>query len=210
MKSNNKKFYFILSGLLLASILGLFVTLYFASGFLSKISNEISITKAEVDASKTQLDNLKNAGVKLRKYPDLSTFINIALPRDIPYAQNTKIKEIASKSGISANSITVGDSSSSSQSGGSSSGQPSQPQTNTGPCKQPLSTYKHVSGVCVKSINIQFKEPITYEKLIDFLKNIETDPVIMQVSNISIGPSDKANTIMVSTMEVSFFSRATQ
>lgn len=210
MKSDNKKFYFILSGLLLASIVGLFVTLYFARGFLYKISDEISITKAEVDASRTQLDNLKTAGVKLKKYPELSNWINTALPKVTDYNESKQVRDIIRDSGISTNTVTVTDSSPASQSSGSNSTQPNQTQTNTGPCKKPLSTFQLVSGVCVKSIKVKFDEPVTYDSLITLLKNIESSPVMMQVSSITIGSSDTSNRILVSSMDVNFFSRATQ
>lgn len=150
--------------LLIAAILGAFVI---ANGVAGKKSKEIAVQKADIEANTETLRSLERLQTALNQNKELSEITAKVLPPNIDQAVVvSELYKFSQEANVPIKQITF----SPAKAGG-------------------LVSASSLKGVSVATANIQFDKG-RYDDMLDLLKKIEDNRRRMQVTTISLTPSE--------------------
>lgn len=177
-----KKFYFILIGLIVLSFAAVAGVYFLGSGKLEEESKSVAVLKAERDVSQEAIVKLKKAKTDSKDIDEVVGILDRLLPRE--KQQDKLIADViytaTAEAGISFNKII-----SFSFEGGS------EPDSLSG-----TNPSKENPGVFEYPFNLTIND-ISYETLLNLLKEIETNGRIIQVDNIGISSNDLNSNVNV-------------
>lgn len=171
-----KQFYFLLLGMLMLSVAGIVGSFIWGKNQLK--SNAISVSEqlAERDAQRDNIILLQQAESQIKDIDEVNELLDRLLPTQ--KNQETLILDIiytaTAESGISLSNIST-----------FSFGGSGDPDALSGTVPN-----KEVSGVLEYPFSLNLQN-ISYDVLLKFLKEIETNGRIIQVDNVQINPSKK-------------------
>lgn len=193
---NAKRMHFLLLGLLILSIVGLFAGAYAINGLLSKQASKLADLKQEVQTLQGQQTGLKKAKNDIAKYGELSKITKQIVPQDKDQAQTVReLVNIASTAGVKITTISFPASTlgagivPASGSAAATTTTPSAAISTKSPLSQ-LIAVPNIPGVYQLQITIQndADTEVTYSQLYKFLSALENNRRTAQVSNIVISP----------------------
>lgn len=192
---DSKRLFFLLSAGTTFMLAGFITSAYFANSQLEKYAKQVADKRAQVTMLEDEQDSLAKAKQELKTYDELSKIAASIVPQDKDQAQTVReIVNIASANGIRLGSITFP--SSTLGNAKPSSGSSPKSTLSTG-SKVDLSQLKRVPdipGVYDLQIIVTSDPdaPVSYNRFINFLNDLEHNRRTALVSNITITP-DKQN-----------------
>lgn len=155
---------------------------------LSGESVSLSTLKAKADAPTTQYGNLIKTKQKLNKLGTTKDVINNALPSDVNQSMIiSEVNKLASKSGVTISGINF-----------NTEGL----MTNA----QKKAKKSAIPGVSTSTISVTASNT-SYDQALKFLKSIERNRWLMQISNVNILPNTKDSSVINSlTVDINVYS----
>lgn len=199
---NARRTYFLLLGLLVVAILGLFGGAYEINGLLGKQATKLADLKLQEQNLQSQQTGLKKAKQDVATYGELSELTKQIVPQDKDQAQTVReIVNIAADAGVRITTIsfpqsTLGAGAAPSVPAAGTSAATSTPSA-AASSKSALSqlvAVPNIPGVYLLQITVS-NDPdteVTYRQLYNFLSGLEQNRRTALVSNIIINP-DAAN-----------------
>ncbi len=184
---SNKRYAFILSAILVVSIIGSIGVLYGAHKYIMSRASHFSNLKAEDEAGQQRLAQLGKIEGQLKKYQDFTAISEQVMPTKYDQTEINLIVRLAAQSGISLSTIGVG-----SGPGAGTGAAPASPGaggTSSAACASPLVTYKPAPGVCSVTFRIQPNGTVSFGQFMDFLTRIEQSRRKIVVTNLTISPT---------------------
>lgn len=155
---------------------------------LSGESVNLSTLKAKADAPTTQYSNLIKTKQQLNKLGPTRDVVNNAMPSDVNQSMIiAEINKLASKSGVTISGINF-----------NTEGL----MTNA----QKKAKKSVIPGVATSTISVTASN-MSYDQALKFLKSIEKNRWLMQISNVNILPSTKDSSVINSlTVDINVYS----
>ncbi|MDB5160824.1 MAG: hypothetical protein JWO96_204 [Candidatus Saccharibacteria bacterium] len=216
---NSKQFRLVLIGLMGVSVV-VFIGLYFmGTSALSAQSRKMVDLKLKNKTADTQLANLEVSKKEIAKYSYFKSVAKTVIPNDKDQAQAVlDILQIADQTGISLQSVSfpssnLGIGSTAPASGSASSGGAASPSTPTSPA---ISQAQPVSGIPglysiqltitpATGTQVPADKQVTYPKVLDFLRRIESNRRTAQVTQVNIQPLAGANSPINFSLTINIF-----
>jgi hypothetical protein len=191
---SNKRFFYILVGVVILLSLLTIAGVVVGSSLLTKKTQKLTDLKLENKVQEEQKIAVSQAKRDIDQYAELNKIAKQIVPQDKDQVQTVReITKLASDSGISIDSITFPSSTL-----GQAQAKPAAPAAGetaapTGPATPPITQVKPVEGmkdVYQLEINVQANTAtnITFGKFISFLQKLESNRRTSQVSSITITP----------------------
>lgn len=192
---NSKKFSFVMTGGLALLGLLLVASIYLGDAFLHKQSNKLAGLKLDTRVIEEQQTSLVTANKDIQKYAELKTIADQIVPHDKDQARATReILNLAEQSGIKISSITFPASTlgqaapkappTTDKSATDAPAKPAQPSVTQ------VKTVEGIKGLYQLDITIasDTRQAVSYDKLVNFLGQLEQNRRTAQVSQIAIQP----------------------
>lgn len=194
---NSKRIFFGMIGLVVLLSLGLLATVFIGNSMLQDRSKKLTDLKLENRLLDEQQIALVQANKDIDQYAELEKIAKAVVPQDKDQAKAVReIVLIADQAGVKLSAIsfpasTLGQPTP--KAAAPSSGDSEAPKT-TAPATPPVTQVKPVDGipgVFVSEINIQSDtaNPVSYNKLINFLSRLEQNRRTAQVSSVTVQPN---------------------
>lgn len=183
---NSKRLFFILLAAILLLFGGLFASAYYANSYLQKSSEQIVEKRAQVSQLERQQQSLVKAKKEVATYRELSEIAKSVVPQDKDQAQTVReIVNIAASNGIRLGSVTFPSSTLGTAKPGSKS------KTTTNSNLSQLTPVPDMKGVYNLQIIVtsDSQTPVTYNRFVSFLDDLEHNRRTALVNNINITPS---------------------
>ncbi len=195
---NSKRFFFVMSGIVIILSLGLIGSTLLASSVLKNKATHLTDLKLENKVIENQQASIGQAKKDIDRYEELVKIAKSVVPQDKDQAKTVReLIKIASASGVTISSISFP----SSNLGTKPTAPSTAPTTNgdnstpapAAPAVPPLSQVKPVTGINgVYQLDIAIQtgatSAISYSQLIKFLDRLEQNRRTSQVSDIAIKP----------------------
>lgn len=198
---NAKGLYFVMIGLLFILTSLIVASVYFGNKFLTKKTATLVELKLESKSLDEQQQALIQARKDIDRYSDLEKTAEAIVPQDKDQAKTVReIIKIAENNGITISNISFPSSSlgQPNKKAATGSGSTTSPTTTatpstttTTPPTTQVKAVEGIPGVFQLEISVQSARLIPYNKLIDFLKDLEHNRRTAQVSSISVQPDSK-------------------
>ncbi len=199
MKLDSKKTRLILSGSLAFSAVAFFAITFLGLSVLSSKSRSLVDLKAQSQTASDQLVNLVQSKKDVEKYSYFKTVANTVIPNDKNQAEAVvEINQMANAAGIAIQSITFP----------ASTLGPGLTTSTTGPsaAARALTQAKPVAGIPGlysleltimpdSSKDVASSQQVTYPKMLDFLKRIESNRHTAQISQVTIQPASDSQSL---------------
>lgn len=204
---NSKRLHFILLGVLVLAIIGLFGTAYLVNGLLGKQATTLANLKLQTQSLSSQQTGLKKAKKDIATYSDLEKITKQIVPEDKDQAAAVReIVNIAATNGIVLDKIDFPPSTLGATTGGGAAASAAAPTTPAaGTSKSALSqltAVPNIPGVYNLQITIQNGQDnlATYAKFYNFLASLENNRRTAQVANINITPDPDNRNLLSFTL----------
>lgn len=193
---NSKKAFFAMLGVVIFLIGLCGAGTYFANRLLKSEGDKLVEHKLEQAVLERQSAALEQAKKDIAEYEELEKIAKTIVPQEKDQAITVlEIIELAEKSGISIGSIQFPD---------SLLGDIKQGKTTStvDPNTTQLTPVTNLKGVYAMEINVQSDQenPVSYGKLLDFLKRLENNRRTAQVTSVSIQPSEENRNLVTFTL----------
>lgn len=215
-----KKVYYLMTFLLVSAISTAGVGTYLGNNLLQKKSNELMQLKIDSELINEQQKALIQAKKDIAKYEDLQKIAKSVVPQEKDQAKTVReLVKIAEDKGIKISSITFPSSNlgapaprapapDESSGGSAESAAPTPaPTTTTTTTTTQVKPVSGIPGVFEMEIQVQSdtKTPVSYEKLLSFLRGLEQNRRTAQVTNISVTPSASDRTLVSFNLTVNVY-----
>jgi hypothetical protein len=199
MKLNSKNLRWVLIGTLILSVMLFIAIMVLGMSLLSKESKRMVELKVKSQTVDAQLSNLEQSRKDVEKYSYFKQIANSVIPNDKDQAVAIlELNKMAEASGISLQSITFPASTLGSRP--TATATPAQPSAASVPASKAISQAIPVTGIPglysleltitpESGQDISPARQVTYQKMLDFLKRIETNRHTAQISQITITPA---------------------
>lgn len=214
---SSKKTYLILIILLGVMLIALFFGVIKVNSLFHSRAQTLTNTKARAAALEKELQSLKAAKKDIITYSDLEKTTKKIVPEDKDQAETVRqIVNLAEKNGISLESIsfpqsnlggtnvgTVNSSAAAKPVGAAAS---ANPKSKTSSLTQ-VTAVPSIPGVYSLPITVvsSDEQPVTYSKLINFLKDLENNRRTAQVTTINIDPDPLNRSTLTFTITINEF-----
>lgn len=191
-----KRVYLLLWVSLGALLVALLVATHGVSSMLSKKSDELASSKAEVNQLHSQQTSLAKSKEDIEKYAELETITKAIVPQDKDQAQAVReITSIAAANRVSLTTITFPSSTLGARSVGSK-----------GDLSQ-LTPVKNIPGVYNLQITVgnNANATVTFSQLDAFLRGLENNRRTAAVSSLSIQPQSNSANRLVFTLVINTY-----
>lgn len=211
MKLNSKKFFYIMTGVIVLLGIITIASVAAANSILAKKNERLMELKLENEMLDRQKQDMTIARANIKKYEELEKIAGQIVPQDKDQTRTVReIVRFAEQSGIKIQSISFPSSNlgqrqptTARPSGGdSSTPAPSAPAT------PPITQVKPVSGmsgVYELEVQVQSGTGTDFPKLIRFLRHLEANRRTSQVSNLVVSPSPTDRNVLGFTMSLKVY-----
>jgi hypothetical protein len=209
---NAKRMHFLLLGLMVLSLVGLFAGAYTINSLLATQASKLADLKQQVDTLQGQQTGLKKAKNDIAKYGELSQITKQVVPQDKDQAQTVReLVNIAASSGVKittisfpASTLGAGVGAAIPTAGSAAATTPSAAVSAKAPLSQ-LVAVPNIPGVYQLEITIQndADTEVSYTQLYKFLSALENNRRTAQVSNIVISPDAQNRNALQFTLSLS-------
>ncbi|HET7319960.1 MAG TPA: hypothetical protein VFI84_00060 [Candidatus Saccharimonadales bacterium] len=208
---NAKRMHFLLLGLLILSIVGLFAGAYVINSLLAKQATKLADLKQQVQTLEGQQTGLKKAKNDIAKYGELSKITKQVVPQDKDQAQTVReLVNIASAAGVKITTIsfpasTLGAGVAATAASGAATATTPSAAVSTKTLLSQLIAVPNIPGVYQLQITIQndADTEVSYNQLYRFLSALENNRRTAQVSNIVISPDAQNRNSLQFTLSLS-------
>lgn len=196
---NSKRFFFVMVGVVGIVSIGLIGATVVGQDLLAKRAEKLVGLKLDNRLLDEQQVALVQANKDIQKYAQLEKISQSIVPQDKDQAQAVReIVKIAADNGINLSNISFPSSSLGQTAPKAPAQTPSEngeaatpaPKVTTPPVTQ-VKPVDGIAGVYVMEINIQqdSSNPVTYDRLIGFLKDLEQNRRTAQVTSVTVQPN---------------------
>lgn len=204
MKLNSKRVYFLIIGFISLMFIGLIGATYGIAQMLSTQSNQLLDQKAKAAALQQEQIGLVNAKKQVKTYADLDTIAKSVVPEDKDSVQTIReITNIAAANKITLSSIalpnsTLGSNVKTTLGSTSAVVHSSSPKDKY----SQLTPVKNIPGVYVFEVTIASEpsKPVSYDRFISFLHDLEQNRRTALVSSINITPYASNHSLITFTL----------
>ncbi len=199
---NSKRvFYSMIAGLVI--LVGLCAAgAYFANDMIVSEGNSLKELKLQDTITKKQIDNLQQAKKEIIKFEELEKIAKTVVPQEKDQARTVfELVTFAKESGITLESISFPESELGIvKKGGKAS-------DNTSPDLTQLVPVDGLKGVYGMEIIItsDTRTSVKFDRLLDYLRKLETNRRTAQVASINITPNDVDNSLIDFTLTLNSF-----
>lgn len=198
-----KRMHFLLLGLLVVLIAGLFGSAYLINGLLSKKAGDLASLKLETQSLSEQQTGLKKAKKDITTYSSLEKITKQVVPEDKDQAAAVReIVKIAAANGIALDKIDFPPSTLGGTTGGGVGSVKASGGAGSKSAPSQLTAVPNIPGVYNLQITIEngTDNLTTYPKFYNFLASLENNRRTAQVANITITPSTNNRNLLNFTL----------
>lgn len=188
-----KKFYYVWLGIIAGLVLVLGASVYFMNSLLVASSAKLVTAKLDSRVAEERETYYIQAKKDVEKYKDVGDTLSKVLPKDKDQARAVaEVYRIADETGTSIKQISFPSSSLGEKKAAVAAGSTTPAATATTTVTQ-TKPVDGVTGVLAVDTQIEFGRSMNYQQLISFLEKIEKNRRNMQISAITITPTNSNN-----------------
>lgn len=209
---SSSKLHTVLIGLIAAMFVGLIGGAYQINSMVSQESNKLATLKAKSQALENQDIALRKAQLDIKKYADLEKITATIVPKDKNQAEAVRqIVRLAAANKITIESISFPASTLGNKSPASTSTAADNPVATPGAAASTnltqLEPVKNISGVyqLTITVNSSTENPVPYQSLSNFLKDLENNRRTALVSSLSIKPDDEKPNLLSFSLNINSY-----
>lgn len=186
----------LLFGLIALVIVGTAGAFYFVQGRMRVYADSISVLNADVEAGAQNIQTLKTLEKRLDEENAIAEKARAIVAESQEYVYQdsivTDISKIARLSGVVVKNFTFSEASSS----------PTAPATGAAPAAPttpiaPTMPTASASTVNTRTVNVDLVSPVSYTSVMNFIRQIEKNPLKMQISSVSLQKFDENPALVV-------------
>jgi uncharacterized protein (UPF0333 family) len=189
--------------LLIAAMIGSFL---FIHSKLNTYASEISALNADAQSGDANIQTLKT--VQERLDAEKRTIVDarsiVAESANFSDVAISNISRIAKDTGVNITSFEFADSSSNASTTPTSATTPAAATPGTADAGAPATA---ASGITKRVVTVTIESPLPYNKLMDFIRRIETNDLKMQLSSVSMAKGE-GNNVSTQTFSIEVYVRS--